>query len=430
MRASWRFPLIFTACVLSYLLVCDLVLAPVHERHGGEITGWLNGLARMLALPGLCIAETSGARFRSQTGWGAWTILIVSSVPIYLVVGSVLRWLWTARAFRGGSQPLNAHTPDLSHPTPHSDAAPSEARDIPVQSDGGGISRRGLFLAARRAAVMGIAGTAGYGFLVELRNVEITRRIHRVRGLSQSLSGLRVVQLTDLHHGPWTSLSYLRRVVEQTNALKPDLVVLTGDYVHHSDIYIRPVVQLLGTLRARVGVVATMGNHDWWEDGGMTAREFAGTSIRLIDNDRLFVTAERTLERRVGASDQKHAMCIAGIGDLWEGDPDCDAALGGVSAAMPRLVLCHNPDTCEETCIVKQAPRIDLMLSGHTHGGQVSLPGLGTPVTPSRYGQKYAAGLVQGPLCPVYISRGIGTTIIPMRFRVRPEITMIELHTA
>ncbi|QOV89664.1 metallophosphoesterase [Humisphaera borealis] len=434
MRSRWRFPLLFTAGVLAYVFVCDLILTPIHEEHGWEWTGWLNGLARILALPGLCVAESTGARFRHRTGWGAWLVMLLTSVPLYTLVGFVLRWMWAPRPRKSrGGTPLNPHQPDVH---PRSDAAadlsheqvPAETRDIPSPGDDALVSRRGLLLAARRTAVVGIAGTAAYSFLVELRNVEVTRQSIPIRGLPQTLAGLRIVQLTDLHHGPWTSLSYIRRVVDQANALKPDLIVLTGDYVHQSDRYIAPVVEAMAGLKGRIGVVATLGNHDWWENGELMIRELDKTSIRRLDNSRLFITSERTLESGVGRTDQKHVLCVAGLGDLWEGSPDCGEALGGVPDFMPRVLLSHNPDTAEEPCVRKHSPRIDLMLSGHTHGGQVSFPGIGTPITPSRYGQKYAAGLVQSPSCPVYVNRGIGTTIIPMRFRVRPEIAVIELQ--
>ena len=431
------------------MLVCDLVLNRVHEQRGGELTGWLLGLDRLLELPGLVIAETWGARFRHHTGWGTWAVMMACSLPIYTLAGFVLRWVWVARPVcRRGGVPLNPHAPDASPAdaapasatladaaatsaeltAPHTAAAPAGARDIPGPNDDALVTRRGLFLLTRRAAVAGVAGTAAYAFLGELRNVEVTRQIVRVRGLPPPLQGLRIVHLTDIHHGPWTSLQYIRKVVRQANALRPDLVVLTGDYVHHSDVYIAPVVRELAELRARAGVVATLGNHDWWEDGDRTAAEFARTGVRLVDNDRLFLTAERTLERTVGASDRRHALCLAGAGDLWEGAPNYADALGGVPDAMPRVMLSHNPDVAEEPSLLKYAPRIDLMLSGHTHGGQVTLPWLGTPITPSRYGQKYAAGMVQSPLCPVYVNRGIGTTVMPLRLGVRPEIAVVELR--
>lgn len=432
MPSRWRFPLLFAAGVLAYIIFCDLVLTPVHERYGWEWTGWLNGLGRMLGLPGLCIAESAGARFRHRTGWGAWIILIVSSLPLYMLVGCLIRWVWMPRPMkRRSGTPLNPHDPDPAHSHEQPESVPAETRDIPVAGDDDRLSRRGLLLAARRSVVLGAAGLGGYSFLLELRNVEITRRSVAIRGLPQPLAGLRIVHLTDLHHGPWTSLSYLRRVIEQTNALKPDLVVLTGDYIHDSDVYIAPVAAAMGQLKAKIGVVATLGNHDWWEDGDLMLRELQKQpSIRTIDNSRLYLSAERTLETSLGRSDQRHGICVAGLGDLWEGKPDCDEAFGGVPDFMPRLLLSHNPDTAEEPCVRKHAPRIDLMLSGHTHGGQVSIPGFGTPITPSRYGQKYAAGWVNGPTCPVYVNRGIGTTIIPMRFRVRPEIAVMELQPA
>ena len=97
---------------------------------------------------------------------------------------------------------------------------------------------------------------------------------------------------------------------------------------------------------------------------------------------------------------------------------------------MPRILLSHNPDVAEEPGLLNSGHRVDLILSGHTHGGQIRLPLIGTPVTNSRYGSKYAAGLVQGPRCPVFISRGIGTTVLPIRLGVPPEIALIELHRA
>jgi predicted MPP superfamily phosphohydrolase len=97
---------------------------------------------------------------------------------------------------------------------------------------------------------------------------------------------------------------------------------------------------------------------------------------------------------------------------------------------MPRLLLSHNPDAAEDPRFLRARHRVDLMLSGHTHGGQVRLPVVGAPVIPSKYGQKYAAGLVQGPRCPVYVSRGLGLSGLPVRFGVPPEIVLFELQRA
>ena len=120
-------------------------------------------------------------------------------------------------------------------------------------------------------------------------------------------------------------------------------------------------------------------------------------------------------------------LCLAGVGDLWTDRQLYARALAGVPGTTPRLLLSHNPDIAEERAFVSSGFRVDLMLSGHTHGGQIYIPGLGTPILPSRYGQKYAQGLVQGPTCPVFVSRGLGTALLPLRVGVPPEIAVIEL---
>lgn len=233
-----------------------------------------------------------------------------------------------------------------------------------------------------------------------------------------------MVQLSDIHHGPWLSIGYVRSVVEAANRLRPDLIVLTGDYVQSAPAYIVPVVEALSHLRAAIGVVGVLGNHDWWEDGPLTQREFHRHGIPLIDNARLFLTPGREL--KVSANE---GLCLAGLGDLWEGAPDYGAALAGVPPDMPRLLLSHNPDAAEERAFVRAGHRVDLMLSGHTHGGQIRVPGMGTPAIPSRYGQKYAYGLVRGPACPVMVSSGLGMAILPLRAGAPPEIVEIELRT-
>jgi predicted MPP superfamily phosphohydrolase len=426
MGMRFRFAAWLAIAVLALLVATDSVLVPIHERDGGELTSRLIGIGRLLGLPGLMVAETFGARFQHRAGWIKWVGMLASSVPIYLALGLCLRGLWGSRKVLAtpGSAVDDDQPAEVTHVEPVA-AAPGTAGDA-----GDSVSRRGLFLMARRAAVVGVAGTAGYSYCYELRNVEVTRRSIGIRDLSAPLDGLRIVQLSDIHHGPWTSLNYVRDVVRQANALRPDLVVLTGDYVHQSDAYIEPVVREMAELRGRLGVVATLGNHDWWEDEARTLRAFARTSVRMLDNDRLFVTGDGTLETSVGRADAAHALCLAGVGDLWEGSPDYARALDGVPPGMPRVLLSHNPDVAEEPPLLRFAPRVDLMLSGHTHGGQVSLPGVGTLVTPSKYGNRYAAGLVQGPLGPVYVNRGIGTTIMPIRLGVRPEIAVIELRRA
>ena len=181
------------------------------------------------------------------------------------------------------------------------------------------------------------------------------------------------------------------------------------------------MAEALAGLKARVGVLGVLGNHDWWEDGEETQRQLARVGIPLVDNGRMFVTRDRKL-----VSGGVDGLCVAGVGDLWEGGPDYDAALAGRPAAGAAAAPVAQPGRGRGPPLLRSGHRVDLMLSGHTHGGQVRVPGFGTPMVPSRYGQKYASGLVQGPVCPVFISRGLGTAIMPLRFRVVPEIAVIR----
>jgi predicted MPP superfamily phosphohydrolase len=276
-----------------------------------------------------------------------------------------------------------------------------------------------------RLAGAGAAGAFAWSVGGEPYRLEITRVTHRIKGLPKALDGLRVVQLTDIHHGPWFALEQVRDLVDRANGVGADLIVLTGDYVHMSPAYIEPVAKELGRLRARLGVMATLGNHDWRENGPLTQRELARAGITLLDNTRRILTSDGRV-----ANEAEEGLCIAGVGDFQEHVQDYRSAMGGLPGEMPRVLLSHNPDVAEAMLLHRSVTRVDLMLSGHTHGGQIWVPGFGTPGIPSMYGQKYASGLVQGPICPVYVSRGIGMTILPMRFGVRPEMPVFEFKTA
>jgi predicted MPP superfamily phosphohydrolase len=285
-------------------------------------------------------------------------------------------------------------------------------------------SRRRLLIWTKRTVATGVVASAAYPVLAEPHRLAVSRRSFPMRDLPPSLDGLRIVQLTDIHLGPWTSVGRVQRIVECANRLDPDLVALTGDYVIRAPEYIPQVASALAGLRARVGVVAVLGNHDWYQGGPQCASEIKRALAHLIDNTRRFVTPERTL------SDTPTGLCVAGVGDLWCDRQDYDAALANLPPDMPRLLLSHNPDVAEEPAFVQSGHRVDLMLAGHTHGGQIRIPLLGAPFTNSRYGQKYARGLVRGPTCPVFVCRGLGMTYLPVRLGSVPEIAVIELRRA
>jgi len=226
--------------------------------------------------------------------------------------------------------------------------------------------------------------------------------------------------VSDTHYGPFVSLSYLRSVIQQANALSADLIVLTGDYVHRTPKAIGPGVGVLKQLQARLGVVGVLGNHDHWEGAQAVREAFAQADIPLMDNRRCYLGRDFLRPD----ADAGEVIGIGGVGDLWEDEVRFDQALGGMPQSVPRIVLAHNPDTAER---IPPEFRVDLMLSGHTHGGQISIPGYGPPVVPSAYGQRYAGGWCAGPRCPVIVSRGVGMAILPVRFGVPPEIGEITL---
>jgi uncharacterized protein len=146
----------------------------------------------------------------------------------------------------------------------------------------------------------------------------------------------------------------------------------------------------------------------------------------MITNGRVFLDA---MDRELSVIPRRaESLCIAGVDDLLEGSVDVESALRGVPEETPRVMLSHNPDVAEAAELIGK--RVDLMISGHTHGGQVVLPIIGNPAIPSRYGQKYAYGRVRGPVCPVIVSAGVGMSLVPVRIGVRPEVVEITLRGA
>jgi len=282
----------------------------------------------------------------------------------------------------------------------------------------GGSRRRFMSIASRSAGVA-ILGVGGYASLGAPFRFVVRRYKVSIANLPPALRGLRLVQLSDTHYGPFVPLSHIERAITEANRLSPDVVLLTGDYVHSTKAAIAPGVGVFSQLRAKLGVVAVLGNHDHWEDAPATRHAFAAIGVPMLDNDRLFCTRSG-----LTPSSQGNALCIAGVGDLWTDRVDLDGALRGVSPEMPRIVLSHNPDFASR---IADDQRVDVVFSGHTHGGQIALPGVGPLVVPSRYGQKYAGGLCQGPRCAVVVSRGVGMSVLPLRVNVPPEIVLVEL---
>jgi predicted MPP superfamily phosphohydrolase len=262
----------------------------------------------------------------------------------------------------------------------------------------------------KRAAVGAVALGGIYPFL-EAKWCRVNRVTVPMPGLPRPFDGTTIAFLTDVHHGPYVPLAYIRSVVNLTNSLRPDIVALGGDYCHDGGRYIAPGIEELAGLRARLGRFAVLGNHDHWD--GLDA------SIAALDEAR-FTTLrnEGTWVEKGGAR-----LRIGGVGDLWTDYQDVATALGDATDGDGVVLLSHNPDVAETLTDT----RVDLMLSGHTHGGQIVVPGYGAPIVPSAYGQKYLRGLVEAPTCRAFISRGVGTVSPPVRFLCRPEVALLTL---
>ena len=255
------------------------------------------------------------------------------------------------------------------------------------------------------------------GFVLEPREFRTERVEVRVPGLSAGFDGFTVCQITDVHHSPFVRLGYIERVVAKANSLKPDLTVLTGDYIDYERDYVVPSIKALGGLKAARGVLAILGNHDHYTGKAYTVEALRSRGIPLLENGHTLIEA--------GSG----ALCVAGVKDYLEDFPDVALALKGVGKDVPRILLSHHPDYAEQ---LPEDERVDLVLSGHTHGGQVRGPFSYAPVVPSAYGQKYSGGLVRlkNRSTQVYVSRGVGVVGIPVRINCPPELTLIRLVRA
>lgn len=228
---------------------------------------------------------------------------------------------------------------------------------------------------------------------------------------------LRVAVLTDLHVGsPFNGIDNLQRVVALVNQQQPDLVCILGDLVIQGvrgGRFVQPeaIASELKGLRSTYGTFAVLGNHDGWLDHDRVAKALERNAVTMVE-DRA---------HRVETS--RGPVWIAGVSDYWTGRHDVAAAVSQVTDAhAPVILLTHNPD------IFPDVPaRVSLTLAGHTHGGQVRFPFFGAPIIPSKFGQRFAAGHVIEGGRQMYVATGIGTSILPVRFRVPPAVTLLSV---
>jgi predicted MPP superfamily phosphohydrolase len=234
----------------------------------------------------------------------------------------------------------------------------------------------------------------------------------KLRRLPTAFTGFRVVQLSDVHHGPFSSCEQIERAVETANRLQPDIIALTGDYISRERQYAAPCAEMLGQLRARYGVYAVLGNHDHWTDAALITDLFRAEGINVLINEGM------RFEQR-GA-----AFWLAGVDDTMVGLEDIPLALAGARQDEMKLLLAHNP------IVLRRAARagVDLVLSGHTHGGQVALRSERGPSGRPR--RRLLKGLGRQGHTQIYVNRGLGTVVLPIRYGCPPEISLLELQSA
>ena len=246
--------------------------------------------------------------------------------------------------------------------------------------------------------------------LAEPYMLTIEHRPIHLRRLSNAFDGFRIVHLSDVHHSGFTSRDQVARAVETANRLKPDIIALTGDYISHDRSFAVPCAELLGRLRARYGVYAVLGNHDHWTDAALITDLFRAEGINVLVNQGF-------------RFEQKNAaFWLAGVDDTMVGLEDLSLALAGSSEDEMKLLLAHNP------IILRRAARagVDLVLSGHTHGGQVALRSeRGAKGRPRR---RMLQGLGRQGDTQIYVTRGVGTVILPVRYGCPPEVSLLELR--
>lgn len=274
------------------------------------------------------------------------------------------------------------------------------------------LTRRQFLSGLAAAPLVVVSATSAYASLIEPHNYAVTETDVFIRDLPERFEGFRITQLTDIHHSRIVGIDQVRRVVELARNTKPDLVVLTGDYTTTYRRYVEPCAEALGELNAPEGVWAVLGNHDHYTDPELTTRALAWRKIAVLNN-------ANTIIRR-----GPDALQLAGIDDWsWNGT-DWKRALYGLNPRQPLVLLSHQPTVFD----LDEARTASLILSGHTHGGQIALPVIGAPARFVTQHLKYTSGLFKRGDVQLYVSRGTGVIGLPVRLGARPEIAVLRLR--
>lgn len=262
-------------------------------------------------------------------------------------------------------------------------------------------------------------GGAGYGFLIEPNRFSVETVRLKLPRLSPRFSGFRVAQISDIHMGGWMSPQRLRQVADLVIAQKPDVLLITGDFLigydfnHASRQALEDLIVGLTPLAASMQTFAVLGNHDYWINSKAVRGMLRAAGITDLTN-RVF-----TITR-----DGEH-LHLCGVDDVWDGEVRLDDVLGELNGDGAAILLAHEPDFADTSAATG---RFDLQLSGHSHGGQIVLPLLGPPRLPY-LGRKYPSGLYKIGEMLQYTNRGVGMARLPIRINCPPEITLFILES-
>ena len=255
---------------------------------------------------------------------------------------------------------------------------------------------------------------ASYPLFIERRRFQINTYEIPVANLPLSFNGFTIVQLTDIHYGFLMPLHVVKKLLDKASSIKSDMIVCTGDYVHQRNNtgQIENLWPELSKLTAPRGVYSVLGNHDHWAD-------FSRSQYWLSKS------GQNLRHKTVSIKRGSQRIWIGGCGDYMEDKIGLDRAFRNVPPEDCKIALAHNPDTADTF----YKTQVDLMICGHTHGGQVNIPFWGTPILPVN-NKSYISGLVTTPKTRLFISKGLGWTILPVRFNCLPEISVLKLSPA
>jgi uncharacterized protein len=254
-----------------------------------------------------------------------------------------------------------------------------------------------------------------WGFFIEPNRLIVKNETIQINNWPTPLNDLKIAVLADIHAGgAFIDQDKLRLIVKRTNELNPDIIVVLGDFISRgrggTEMEPEVFAPILKNFKAPFGVYAVLGNHDWWYDGNKVRRALEANGIRVLENEVLLVNVRGT------------SFWFAGLSDLWTRPQRIAETIDRIPADQPIIALTHNPD------IFPQLPhRVPLLLAAHTHGGQVSFPFIGPVIEPSNYGQRYVQGHVVEDGHHLFVTTGIGTSIIPVRCCVTPEIVLLTV---